>query len=59
MPLPVNAVCANFRLRRERIADLEYFNADQPVNLRAVLLEQSMGLERSENERGHYKKCIW
>jgi hypothetical protein len=41
------------------MADLEYSDADQPVTLRAVLLEQSLGLERSENERGHYKKCIW
>jgi hypothetical protein len=59
MPLPVNAACSNCRLRRERIADLENFNADQPVTFRAVLLEQSMGLDRYENERGHYKKCIW
>jgi hypothetical protein len=59
MPLPVNAACANIRLRRKCIADLECFNADQPVTLRTVLLEQSIGLELSENERGHYKKCIW
>jgi hypothetical protein len=35
------------------VADLECLDDDQPVTLLTVLLEQSMGLRRSDDEHSH------
>jgi hypothetical protein len=53
IPPPVTATCADFRFRRKRVADLECLDADRPVTLLTVLLEQSMGLERPDDEHCH------
>jgi hypothetical protein len=39
-------------------ADLECLGADQPVTSLTVLLEQSVELQRSDDEEVTYKKCI-